>query len=417
MDPISGKQIGEPFSIGEQPPLKKHKNDLSFSMSDLPDVPLRIIASFLPTSKDLLVFEQLFREAVYCTVFGWKKHIQQERIDFSWSLPVNEQFPVKACYLHGKVLSVYIVIRERLVLGENDAFIFPTVQQVRQLFCRFQGIMERYPSSLGAFLWKDLNSLQDLRSSYHDRLFQRDFSVESTAGDLLLKGLSYLTEHAVGQDGAPQQNLRRSAFKSLKEAISKGATYANSLAIPLLFGKYRNESWHYELALLSIDKGDYRALEIVLSEFPNMAQERYDLGISHPPILVSIARWKPPQEEEPLFDEAIKGYKDFVPPVVYSRALFAKFSLRKWEEAKDYCTKAIAAYGNETPGYVYAHAAVVEAKLNKWHEANDYYDKAIAACGHQRSMMTLIEDHLLPMEIESLQKYRTKPLDKEYEKN
>ncbi len=362
----------------------------------LPDVPLEIIVSFLPTRKNLLVFEQLFTGAMRYTIPAWKKHMQRENLNFNWSLPEGELYPTRACYFHGKALAMYCNVREKLFNKNPDGSLLgPTSEQVQKLFLRFRGIMERYPSSLGAFLWKDLNSLHRLNSSHYHHLFQRDFSVESKTGDLLLKGLSYLVEHPfeMAVEGEEQQKFYRLAFKSLNGAIQEGATCASLLAIRILCPKYKEADWYYNLALASAIKGDWRGLDLFVVKFPEKALEFFNKGISYPPILAAVGCQKMVDQRggiqigdlslvESLLDEAIKDYKDRAPAYVYEKAALAKFHLEKLKEAEDYYDKAIVLYDNRTPAIVYCNASFTKIRARKWEEAKNYSDQAIVAYGN-----------------------------------
>ncbi len=381
MNPLTGKRVGEPLLIEEQPPLKKIKSEESedgenLSLRDLPSELLGRIVCFL-SLKDVLNFESIFKEAIRYTGPIWNKQIMMGRsINFRWPISDHDEkyYSERARYLNIYVLSAYINVRKKLVIDRNGrSWVQPTLQQVQKLFYRFQGVMERYPSSLGAFLWKDLNHLQTIHSPVHGQLFQKDFSVESadsTPGDLLLKGLSYLSEHAVGQENenAMQQHLRRSALKSLNKVIQEGMTFASDLAIRLLYGKYPDYEWFYTLALASANKGDYKGLERFLDIFPNKAGELFAKGISFPPILTAVSMGtfnKPLEERERLIDEAIKDYKNFVPVVAYVSGANIKSQLSKWGEAKNYSDKALEGYGNNIPPQVLNNAKTIQENYEK----------------------------------------------------
>lgn len=392
--PLSDTLLKESYPL-EKGEVQSKKNSPSFTCV-CPYPILGHIFTFFSTEKDLFAADMVFKEAGFYTDLAWERLARQERLDINWSLPdCHSKRPSKKThYLHGKVLVVYSIAREKLwIKVPAGPLIPPTYQRVKTLFGRFQTVMERYPSSLGAFLWKDLNSLHKLDSATHDQLFHRDFSIGANAGNLLLKGLSYLTEYSLlnqsSEEDVKQEQLLRSASLSLEEAIEKGATVATYLAIQILYPKYlghnweRCYNWYHSLMVSSTDKGDYRGLDKLLDKFPKISKVFYDRGTLLPPILVKLALTleKTPEEKEDLLNEAIKGYKDFVPPDVYAAAALAKLDLQKLEEAENYFTKAIIGYGSNVPPGVYRDLAVGKLKLGKLEEARDYYSKAIIAYG------------------------------------
>ncbi len=381
MNPITGtsKRGGEPL---EQPFLKKFKKENVSSLeSPLARESLCLIASHLSSSfKGLLIFEQLFRGAVEYTSPVWEERIKREEIDFSWSLPDNELYSGRARWIHLKALTYYVEARQK----QTGVGGLPTFESVNRLFLRFQGIMERYPSSLGAFLWKDLNCLKRIDSPAHDRLFQRDFSIAGTTGDFLLQGLSYLSEYPI--QVSQQQNLRRLASKSLKKAILQGATSASSLAIRMLSSKYFGHEWYYELVCASLSKGDHEGMSLFLRTFPSIALSLHEMGITHPFILAEIALQKSLQEAEALMDEAIKDWKDLphkfpydndIPPLLHFKAAEVKFSFGKWKEAEDHYDKLIALNGYRVPGDVYENIVMTKMMLNKFKEAKDFSNQVV----------------------------------------
>ncbi len=396
-----GKREGEPLLAEEQLPLKKFKKEDKreeeiFSIDRLPDECLERISFFLPHPKDLFIFERLFKRAMRYTAPGWERLAKQERLDFNWSLSDFDRkwYPQKARYLHGKVLSVYITARETLLTrnqppqAQNGNF---SREEFNELFSRFEGVMGRYSSSLGAFIWKDLNCLGKVYSS--SQSFPENVSVDPQtplpAGDLLLKGLSYLSSHHRLQNDSiknvfEKQELRCLSFELLSEAILQGASCASCLAIQMLFSKFSMSSWYFNLTVFSITKQDYRGLDVLLEKDPTLVDTLYGDGVSYPPVLAKIALSKfnkSNKEAETLVDKAIKGYGDHVPANVLALAGGVKYLLGKWKESADDFTKALVAYGDNVRAQIWGNLGQAKNKLGENKEAEGYLTKAIEAYG------------------------------------
>ncbi len=390
--PGPGKRGGEPFLTEEQPPSKKckseDKEENNLPIDHLPNECLETISLFLPNAKELLTFERLFRRVKQHTGLGWERLAKQEHLNFNWSLSDLDQkwYPEKTRYLHGKVLSVYIAAREKLLAANHPQNGEHLREQINTLFRRFEGVALRYPSSLGAFIWQDLNGLGKVYS-VHNQLFQKDFSLDLptplTAGDFLLRGLSYLSSHQSFTNNFPEHpKLRRLAFESLNQAILQGASCASHLSIQMLFQQFAFPIWHLQLITSSITKeNDYRGLEMILKKDDALAAKLYHEGISYPPILAKLASFQSDEEAEPLLDQAIKGYQDHAPVWVWHEIGRVKHNLKKYKEAAKYFTKACATYGNDVPAILWEDLGCVKTQLSEYEEAEHYLTKAIKAYG------------------------------------
>ncbi len=391
----AGKRGDELFPIEEEPPLKKFsskdKEENTFSFDCLSDELLGRISLFLPAMKSLFTFERLFKGAMRYTGLGWERLGKQQHLNFSWSLSDFDEkwYPEKARYLHAKVVIIYIEKRENL-FAENHLQ-NPSNEQLNKFFRRFEGVMLRYPSSLGAFIWKDLNCLGKVESS-HSHLFQKDLCIgpltSLTAGDLLLRGLSYLSSHHALNHNRPvqrQQELRCLAFKALKGAILQGASCASALTIKMLCKEFNSALWYLPLVEASITKeNNYDGLEALLKRIPGLFGRFVEDGVSYPPILARTALSKPDKEAEPLWDEAIEGYKDRVPAWVWEKAGRVKMNLQEHKKAGEYYTQALTTYTAfeiNVPANLWAELGHVNIHLNELKKAECYLIKAMEACG------------------------------------
>jgi|GEM_PF-5791687 len=267
-----------------------------------------LVCNYFSNFKDLLNFEAVGPQYDRYTQKRWKELRIEHRFDFNW--PETTE---KGHYMQGLVLQTYIL---------GDKTLFSDNPSLQKLYDRLEGFMMAHPQSLGSYLWSDLSDHGTIHSQ-NITLFQYP-KASNSAGSLMCQGL---------------ERLRRNKIDSQVDilfirAITLGATCASYFAIKYLpkESKYL-ESWVHTSAAL----GDYRGLESLIQRRPQFSLECYAKGIRYPPVFAGYANFLAEKNNfkaaAPLWEEALKSYKNQAPFHVYWEAGSTYYYMRQHDKA------------------------------------------------------------------------------------
>lgn len=446
-----GKRPYEDPIDTETPPSKKQKLSpgevvcsreiFNFCRWGETQLPLDVIShfvTFLP-QRDFVKFSALAKGAISFTEVRFEEMRKQKQCHFACSFEAKESYPQRASYIFVRTLHRYVHEREALIKNPQALPVAPRPPeaQIKALYERFQSIMERFPSSLGKYIWKDLNSMASLQMDDGKLFLENSSSAlptsersSSLAGDALLEGLSHLTTYCdlmwkANQNLAPMSLGK--ALPHLTHAMSSGAMITAYLAIKIL-SPLSSSTFEYckNLASTSASYGDFKSLNHLLNKNIINAQQAYQSGLHYPPILTQIGIKQMEEnhdakQTEPLFEEAIKGYRDpahvdgltwlyaginkyqlgkhkeaesllenalekkpSIPrakmPTLWDYLMNTKMGLKKWQEAEkcgSQCLLSYSLYDQKIPLIYWASMAIINTGLKNWDEVHLYLDKTI----------------------------------------
>ena len=326
--------------------------------------PQEIYSLFISTfsCSELLTFEAVAKNYDRCTQKRWKELSVEEFLNFEWLDTCTE----KAHYVQGKVLCSYM-------MGSLPIFKQSGLTS-QQLYNCLEGVMLRYKTTLGAFIWDKMRNEGLKVTSLYSNVFKfsssRPINGEGIAGELLITGLSF-----------QRKSMKPLEYNKIFEnAISQGATCASLL---LLQNCRAIDSKLEEWIFLSAKYQDYRALEILLSLFPSRTKKYYKEGCKLPPVLrryaESLSDKSKYKKADKVWDETIAAYSNQISSQSLFEAAYTKILFNKYEEAETLIDKGIRICELKNlsiPSEIWGNASYIKSCLNKFEEAGALAHKA-----------------------------------------